>query len=251
MYSVRTVLNKHLLTALLTVVLCGCDLFVTPVNAGEKNMTELTKTMRPVCFGRLVIEIPAVAKTDRWNQKVGYTNIESVAYPSPNRKSFDAKNAQREKQLITSPHKTDGVLLKDRSQLSPDSVLFVYREDKNDTYLYQLDALLPKDEARAKYWYEIAAQRGVSEARNYLEAVSRENTIPRYAESQLRRQLVEENMQHVQQLPEGVIKFNPCIVDVPGPEGMALPYVKWRIVVLKKPSDEPFILKGLATVTCS
>jgi|GEM_PF-5414410 hypothetical protein len=136
-----TVFNRtNLLSALLAVALCGCDLFVTPVNTGEIIMSELTKTMRPVCVGRLVVEIPAVAKINGWSQKVDYTKIESITPPSPNRKSFDAKIAQREKQLKTSPHETDGVLLKNKTQLSPDSFLFVYREDSSDTYLYQLDA---------------------------------------------------------------------------------------------------------------
>jgi hypothetical protein len=104
-------------------------------------MSDITKTMQPVCLGRLVVEIPTVAKIRGWSQNVDDTKIESLDHPSPNRKSFDAKIAQREKQLKTSPHETDGVLFKNRIRLSPDSELLVYREDKFDHYQFQLDAL--------------------------------------------------------------------------------------------------------------
>jgi hypothetical protein len=131
----------YLLTALLAGVLCVYDVFASTCNAAENNMSDLTKTMQPVCLGRLVVEIPTEAKTDGWDQKVDDTKIESLDSPSPNRKSFDAKVAQREKQLKASPHETDGVLFKERIHLTPDSDLLVYRKDSSDTYIYQLDAL--------------------------------------------------------------------------------------------------------------
>ena len=130
----------HLLTTLLAASLIGCNLYAAPLNTGDKNMNGLTKNMRTLCVGRLVIEIPAVAKIRGWEQKVNYTKIESIIPSGPNRKSFDAKIAQREKQLKASPHNTDGVLFKNRINLTPDSELLVYREDKYDHFLYQLDA---------------------------------------------------------------------------------------------------------------
>ena len=131
----------HLLTTLLAASLIGCNLYATPIHTGEKVMSELTKTMRPVCFGRLVIEIPSVSKVSGWEQKVNYTKIKSVDHPSPNRKSFEAKIAQQEKQLRASPNDADGMLFKSRIGLSPDSELLVYRKGKVDHRIYQLDAL--------------------------------------------------------------------------------------------------------------
>ena len=133
--------RKYFIYALLLAALCGCDRFITPIHTGEKIMSELTKTMQPVCLGRLVVEIPTVAKIKGWGQKIDDIKIESVSPPSLNQKAFDAKVAQREKQLKTSPHDTDGVLLKNKIQLNPDSVLLVYREDKTSTRTYQLNAM--------------------------------------------------------------------------------------------------------------
>ena len=103
-------------------------------------MSELTKTMRPVCLGRLVVEIPTASTIKGWSQTVGDTKIEPINTPSSNRKSFDAKVAQRERQLRTSPHDTDGVLFNKRIQLTPDSELLVYRKDNNAHRIFQLDA---------------------------------------------------------------------------------------------------------------
>ena len=135
--------RKYLFPALSVIVLSvsGCDYFVTPVNTGEKIMSELTKTMQPVCFGRLVIEIPTVAKIIGWSQEVDDVKIESVSPPSLNQKAFDAKVAQREIQLKTSPHDTDRVLLKNKIQLSPDSVLFAFRKDKSSARTYQINVM--------------------------------------------------------------------------------------------------------------
>ena len=143
-------IKRCLAIALLATTLCGCELFAAPINQGKNNMTELTKTMKPVCVGRLVIEIPEVAYIKGWDQKIDDTNIESISPPSLNKKTFDAKVNHREMILKTSPHDTDGVLLKSKIQLSPNSVLFAYRKDKTDRTLYQFDVLFwqPKVEYR-------------------------------------------------------------------------------------------------------
>jgi hypothetical protein len=131
----------YLLTALLAGVLCGYGLFANLSNAAENNISKLTKTMHPICVGRLVVEIPTVSKIEGWTQKVDYTEIESITPPSRNKKTFDTKIAQREKQLKMSPHETEGVLFKSRFHLMSDSELIVYRKDKNDHRIFQLDAL--------------------------------------------------------------------------------------------------------------
>lgn len=148
---------KFLFPVLLLTVLYGCDNYATPVNTGEKVMSELTKTMQPICFGRLVVEIPVQARImDGWDQKIDYTKIEPIIPPSPNQKAFDTKVAQLEKKLKTSPHDTDGILLKNKIQLTPDSILFVYREDKSDQLLYQLDAMLWRPKVEYKFHLEAA-----------------------------------------------------------------------------------------------
>jgi hypothetical protein len=133
--------RRHLFAALLAAALLGCNLYAAPIHTGERIMSDLTKTMQPVCFGRLVVEIPSVSKIKGWEQEVSYTKIELVDHPSPSRKIFDAKVAQREKQLRASPHNTDGMLFKDRIRLTPDSDLLIFREDKFDHYQFQFDAL--------------------------------------------------------------------------------------------------------------
>lgn len=158
--SLSPILNStYLFVVLLAVALYGCDNYATPVNTGEKIMSELTKTMRPVCFGRLVVEIPTAARImDGWDQKIDYIKIESVSPTSLNRKTFEAKVAQLEKQLKTSPHDTDGVLLKSKTQLTPDSVLFVYREDQSDNFLYQLDVMFWSPNVEYKFHLEISTE---------------------------------------------------------------------------------------------
>ncbi|MBU1424451.1 MAG: hypothetical protein KKH12_10350 [Gammaproteobacteria bacterium] len=142
--------RKHLFPALLAIALCACNLYATPIHTGEKIMSELTTTMQPICFGRLVIEIPSMAKIEGgWDQTIDGTKIVSLDTPSPNRKSFDTKVAQRERQLKLSPHDTDGVLFKKGIRLTPDSELFVYRKDKSDNLIYQLDTMF----WRPKYEY--------------------------------------------------------------------------------------------------
>jgi hypothetical protein len=132
--------RKLLLPALLAASLWSYNLYATPINTGERNMSDLTKSMQPVCLGRLVVEIPTVAKIRGWSQNVDDTKIELLDHPSPNRRTFDTNISQRVRQLKMSPHDTDGVLFKNRLQLSPDSELLVYREVKSDRRMYQLDA---------------------------------------------------------------------------------------------------------------
>ena len=104
-------------------------------------MSELTKTMQPVCVGRFNIEIPTVANIDSWRQEVNYIEIKSISPPSPNRNVFEAKIRLLETKLKTSPHDLNGVLLKNKTQLNPDSVLFVYRESRNIKTRFKLEGL--------------------------------------------------------------------------------------------------------------
>jgi hypothetical protein len=132
----------YLLTALLAGMLCAYYVFASPCNAAENNMSDLTKTMQPVCLGRLVIEIPTEAKIREWSQNVDYTEIKSIDTPSPTRKSFDTRIAQRERFLKTSPNDADGVLFHNRIHLTPDGDLLIYRKGKVDHRIYQLDVQL-------------------------------------------------------------------------------------------------------------
>jgi len=131
-----------------------------------------------------------------------------------------------------------------------------------------------KDEAQALYWFKIAAKGGVPEARGVVVDIldHRLNNTYKMTNTELQaaiddlevyvegfvsfnlgsakndlliRRTVEENLQHVQPLPSGGIKFKTCMTDIPGPEGIPLPHVAWRIVVLRKPSDEPLMLEGV------
>lgn len=132
---------KFLLTISLVTILSACNTTEIPVHTGEKIMTELTQTMRPICIGRLIFEIPAAAKLEDWNHEVDEINVNSISPPSLNQKSFDAKVSQLESKLKTSPHKTEGVLLKSKTQISPERILFISRESNTDTKGYQVEAL--------------------------------------------------------------------------------------------------------------
>ena len=114
-------------------------------------MSELTNTMQPVCVGRFVIEIPTVAKIESWRQEVLDTKIETISPPSLNRNVFDAKVRQIDTKLHISPHKTDGVRLKSKIQLTTESVLFVYRENATDISGYELEAFFWKPEIEYKF----------------------------------------------------------------------------------------------------
>lgn len=138
-------------SALFAVALGGCTILSTPLNAGEKNMTELTKNLKTVCVGRFAIEMPAVARVKGWDQNVDRTKIETVFPPAPNRMAFDTKISQRVNQLKTSPHETDGFLFKNNIQLTADSELLVYREDKIDTFQFQLDAFFWRPALEMKF----------------------------------------------------------------------------------------------------
>ena len=132
--------RRHFFGALFAAALGGCTLFSTPINAGGKNMTELTKNMQAVCVGRFVFEIPSVARIKGWTQNVDDTKIETISRPAMNKTAFENKIAQRVTLLKTSPHKTDGILFKDKIQLTPDSLLFVYRENESNRRIFELEA---------------------------------------------------------------------------------------------------------------
>ncbi|MEQ6340991.1 MAG: T6SS immunity protein Tli4 family protein [Gammaproteobacteria bacterium] len=139
--------KRRLIGALCAAVLIGC----TPNYAGEKIMTELTKTMRPVCVGRFVVEIPTAASIKGWDQKVDMSKIETVFPPALNKMAFENKVAQRETLLKTSPHETDGVLFKNKIQLTPESDLFVYRENESNRRIFELEAWLWRPTLEMKF----------------------------------------------------------------------------------------------------
>ena len=124
-------------------------------------MSELTKTMRPVCVGRLIFEIPAVATLEDWRYEVDFIKINSIFPASQNQKTFDAKVNQLENKLKTSPHKTEGVQLKSKTQLSPERFLFVYRKDSKNSSGFGLESL---------FWYpNIEYQFKATSTNKYLE----------------------------------------------------------------------------------
>lgn len=150
--------QRRLIGTLFAVALSGCILNSIPTYAGDNNMTEQTKNMQPVCVGRFVMEIPVVARINGWDQNVNYTKIESIVPPSTNKRDFDSKIAQRVTQLKNSPHNTEGMLFKDQVHLTPDSDLLVYRENKRDHFLYQMDALFWRPAMEMKFQKKFATE---------------------------------------------------------------------------------------------
>ena len=109
--------------------------------ANTFRKSELTQNMQPICVGRLILEIPAVANINNWQHEVDFIKIISITPPSPSQKSFDAKVNLLETKLKNSPHKTESVRLKTKIQLSPQQVLFVYRENDIVSNMYELEGL--------------------------------------------------------------------------------------------------------------
>ena len=68
--------------------------------------------------------------------------------------AFENQITQRVALLKTSPHKTDGVLFKDKIQLSPESILLVYRENQSDRRMHQLDVLFWRQALEMKFHTE-------------------------------------------------------------------------------------------------
>ena len=134
---------KHevVITVLKTAVLIACVFISTHTNAGEKKMTELTKNMQPVCVGQFEVSIPLIARIKGWSQNIDDTEIDSITPPSQSKIAFDDKIAQNETKLISTPHKTGGVLFNKKIQLSPEATLLVHRADRHDNFLYKLDAM--------------------------------------------------------------------------------------------------------------
>ena len=109
--------------------------------ANTFRKSELTQNMQPICVGRLILEIPTVANIDNWQYEVDFIKINSIKPPSLSQKAFEAKVSQQETKLKNSPHKTEGMRLKTKKQLSADQVIFVSREDNSDTSGYTVEAL--------------------------------------------------------------------------------------------------------------
>jgi len=131
-----------------------------------------------------------------------------------------------------------------------------------------------KDEAQALHYFELAAKNGQRESKDEVDRIwsnrfTRARTIADFqeivdglssydesegsffytlnrAKEKLRQmRLVEGNLHRVSALPEGLVRFNLCLTDVPGPNGAPMPNTDWRVVEIADPSSDPITLPAL------
>ena len=113
-------------------------------------MTDLTANMKTMCIGRYLIDVPADAEVSLGNAESDSNVIERI--PSfLNRDDYEQKLRDREAELRTATHRTEGSLLKAVIK-SPDGkqVVFVSRPEADDEFLYLVESFVYQ--APAAWW---------------------------------------------------------------------------------------------------
>ena len=101
----------------------------------EHAMTELTKNMKTVCFGRYLVDIPAQAEFSIATATIDDINIEYVG-TSLSERIFLDRVKKREAELRSAKHNTEGTRLREATDINDGQQrLLVYREDPDDTSL--------------------------------------------------------------------------------------------------------------------
>lgn len=108
-------------------------------------MNELTTNMKPVCFGRYLIDVPQKAETALGSAKSDAIRIETIKQPAPSSGAFKNRVFAREAELRAQKHDSEGTRLRESAEL-PDDLgrTFVYREDAEDTRLAVVETMVWK-----------------------------------------------------------------------------------------------------------
>jgi Tle cognate immunity protein 4 C-terminal domain/Tle cognate immunity protein 4 N-terminal domain len=118
----------------------------------EHVMTELTKTMKPVCIGRYLLDIPAQAEFTLGSAGISDVTLVREAKPSVNQLAFENKLKAKEEELRALPHKTEGTQLKEVFSYENNNKqrFFLRRSDGKDVRTLGIEGLVRVDETEYK-----------------------------------------------------------------------------------------------------
>jgi hypothetical protein len=126
---------KTLLSVLLFLGFAACQPHYQNTDRSSMNKIPL----RPTCVGRHIINLPTDAPQG-WTQQYGnYLRIERLPYSINTLERFTALIEQRRNELASAPHDTEGHLLSEYKQTSPDSWLLLSRDSAVDVYTYNIE----------------------------------------------------------------------------------------------------------------
>lgn len=132
--------RKRIFTTLVALGATALGIYAWQQNAiqnpnREHPMTEPTKNMKTVCFGRYLVDIPAQADFSSGHALFDEIKVEFVG-PSPTDRVFMDKVKRRETELRALKHDTEGTRLREAVDINGGKQrLFVYREDADDVRL--------------------------------------------------------------------------------------------------------------------
>jgi hypothetical protein len=123
----------------------GVKLWVDDTKANPDRthaMTELTAKMKPFCFGRYLVDVPADAEVALASAEFGMVKIERVAgYDSED--EFRNSVAAREESLRAGTHATEGSKLRSSKSVGGAATrLLVYRTEEKGTYVSTMEMLV-------------------------------------------------------------------------------------------------------------
>jgi Tle cognate immunity protein 4 C-terminal domain/Tle cognate immunity protein 4 N-terminal domain len=115
-------------------------------------MTELTKTMKTVCIGRYLLDIPAQAEFTLGSADISEVTLVREARPSVNQLAFENKLKVKEEELRALPHKTEGTQLKEVFSYENNNKqrFFLRRSDEKDVRTLGIEGLVRADETEYK-----------------------------------------------------------------------------------------------------
>ncbi len=133
----------------------------------EHAMTELTKTMRPFCVGRFLIDVPVQAKPDALSQSImGMGSIDVAT--NVTHATYDLKARDKEAELRAKPHTKEGSVLHDAWRPEGvDATFLTFRDDKYSTEQFSVLAYFWRDR-RMFTFHSGASNTGVQEAKDRL-----------------------------------------------------------------------------------
>ena len=129
-------------------------------------MNELTAKMKPLCIGRYLLDVPALAEVALGNASSDANNIERIpAYVSDS--AYAHFLEQREKELRSAKHDTEGSLLKSITKSADGrQTVFVSRPEADDRRTYLVESFVNGREAAWHVSHETGDK--------YLERVTRQ-----------------------------------------------------------------------------
>lgn len=137
----------------------------------EHAMTELTKNMKTVCFGRYLVDIPTEAELSIATTVMDSVKIEYLG-TSLSERIFKAKVERREAELLASKHNTEGTRLRQAIDINGGKQrLLVFREDQDDVLLTWVETSVHSGTDEWKISND-ASEQYVSKTKNLVSALA-------------------------------------------------------------------------------